>query len=39
MFSRDEDCGVFEFHAGVEKGLRTFAKRKEDLFFNCAGLV
>ena len=40
MFSRDEDCGVFEFHDGVEKG--TFAKRKEDFgdfWFRTRGLL
>ena len=32
MFSSD-DCGVFEFHARVEKGFGTFAKSKKDLLY------
>ena len=41
MFSSD-DCGVFEFHAGVEKGFGTFAESKKDfgdLGFRAKGLL
>ena len=41
MFSSD-DCGVFEFHAGVEKGFGTFAENKKDfgdLGFRAKGLL